>query len=420
MKAFVKTGHQPGDAGVRDVSVVRPGPGEVLLGVASCGVCGSDVHAFRSDPGFEWVTTPVTLGHEFSGIVEEVGPGVTRVSPGDRVVAVAIQGCGRCETCLSGATQLCPDRVAVGLSRDGGMAEYAVMPEQHLVPVPEGLDLAVAALGEPLSVAVHAVDVRAEIEPGQRVVVSGPGPIGVLCGMLARHRGAEVLLTGVGQDSASRLPAAERVGLRTANLNEKPLEDHLRDRFGDYAPDVWIESSGSVRALGSALESVRPGGTVGVVGLYAEEMRFSPTDAVRREISLLFSYSCNYADYQTALDLLWNRRHRPRSPALEVSARERTGGFRSGWPGPDREGDAPPSRRCREIDSGVKNHLVSDTYRDSDQNGERDKKEQHGGAPSINGRSARWGKRGRGTSIPACGLTEGGDEDVGKDSMWLS
>jgi L-iditol 2-dehydrogenase len=304
MKAFVKTGHRPGDAAVREVSVVKPGPGQVLLGVASCGVCGSDVHAFRSDPGFEWVTTPVTLGHEFSGIVEEVGLDVTRVSPGDRVVAVAVQGCGRCETCLSGATQLCPDRVAIGLSRDGGMAEYAVVPEQHLVSVPEGLDLAVAALGEPLSVAVHAVDVRAEIGPGQRVVVSGPGPIGVLCGMLARHRDAEVLLTGVGQDSASRLPAAERVGLRTANLNERPLKDHLRDRFGDHAPDVWIESSGSVRALGSALESVRPGGTVGVVGLYAEEMRFSPTDAVRREISLLFSYSCNYADYQTALDLL--------------------------------------------------------------------------------------------------------------------
>jgi L-iditol 2-dehydrogenase len=260
MKAFVKTGQRPGDAGVREVPVVRPGPGEVLLGVASCGVCGSDVHAFRSDPGFEWVTAPVTLGHEFSGVVEEVGSGVTRVSPGDRVVAVAVQGCGRCETCLSGATQLCPDRVAVGLSRDGGMAEYAVMPEQHLVPVPEGLDLAVAALGEPLSVAVHAVDVRAEIGPGQRVVVSGPGPIGVLCGMLATHREAEVLLTGVGQDSASRLPAAERVGLRTANLNEQPLKDHLRDRFGDHAPDVWMESSGSVGALGSALESVRPGG----------------------------------------------------------------------------------------------------------------------------------------------------------------
>lgn len=304
MKAFVKTGYQPGEAGVEDVPVTRPGPGEVSLRVASCGICGSDVHAFRSDAGFEWVRPPITLGHEFSGTVESVGPNVTRVSPGDRVVAVAIQGCGRCDACLAGATQLCPRRVAVGLSRDGGMAEYAVMPEQHLVPVPERLDLTVAALGEPLSVAVHAVNVRADVQSGQRVVVSGPGPIGILCGMLARLRGAEVLLTGVGQDAEARLPAAERVGLRTANLSEESLEEHLRRSFGDHAPDVWIESSGSVRALSSALESVRPGGTIAVVGLYAEEMRFSPTPAVRRELSLLFSYSCNYADYQMALDLL--------------------------------------------------------------------------------------------------------------------
>lgn len=304
MKAFVKTGSRPGEAGVRDVPTIEPGPGEVLLRVASCGICGSDLHAFRADAGFEWVRPPITLGHEFSGTVEAVGPDVTQASPGDRAVAVAIQGCGRCAACRTGSTQLCPRRVAVGLSRDGGMAEYAVMPEQHLVPVPEGLDLTVAALGEPLSVAVHAVNVRSGIEPGHKVVVSGPGPIGILCGMLARLGGAEVLLTGVGQDSESRLPAAERVGLRTANLSDGSLEEHLRHSFGEPAPDVWIESSGSVRALGSALGAVRPGGTVVVVGLYAEEMSFSPTSAVRRELSLLFSYSCNHADYQTALDLL--------------------------------------------------------------------------------------------------------------------
>ena len=94
--------------------------------------------------------------------------------------------------------------------------------------------------------------------------------------MMAQLRGAEVLLTGVGQDSESRLPAAESAGLRTANLSDKPLEEHLQDSFGDDAPDIWIESSGSVKALGSALESVRAGGIVVVVGLYAEEMTFSP------------------------------------------------------------------------------------------------------------------------------------------------
>ena len=300
----MKTGNQPGEAGVEDVSVVRPGAGEVSLRVASCGICGSDVHAFRSDAGFEWIQPPKTLGHEFSGTVESVGLGVTRVNPGDRVVAVAVQGCGSCEACRAGSTQLCPQRVAIGLARDGGMAEYAVMPEEHLVPVPEELDLAVAALGEPLAVAVHAVNVRAQVQAGQRVVVSGPGPIGILCAMLAKFNGAEVILTGVGQDSEARLPAAEHVGLKIANLSEKSLEEHLRDSYGDLAPDLWVESSGSVKALSSALEFVRPGGTITVVGLYADEMQFSPTSAVRRELSLLFSYSCNYADYQTSLDLL--------------------------------------------------------------------------------------------------------------------
>jgi L-iditol 2-dehydrogenase len=300
----VKTGSQPGEAGVENVPVARPGPDEVLLRVASCGICGSDVHAFRSDAGFEWIRPPITLGHEFSGTVEEIGQNVTRVSPGDRVVPIAVQGCGRCAFCRAGSTQLCPSRVAVGLSRDGGMAEYAVMSERQLVPVPEGLDLTVASVVEPISVALHAVDGRARIKPGQTVVVSGPGPIGVFCGMLARIRGAEVLLTGVGQDSEARLPAAERAGLRTADLGEQSLEEHFERSFGDDAPDVWIESSGSVRALSSALESVRAGGTVVVVGLYAEEMNFSPTAAVRRELSLMFSYSCNYADYEAAVDLL--------------------------------------------------------------------------------------------------------------------
>lgn len=303
MKAFVKTGTRPGEVVIEEVPRPEPGPGEVLLRVASCGVCGSDLHAFDADPGFEWVRPPIVLGHEFSGTVEEVGPEVTEASAGDRVVAVAIQGCGRCEVCEAGSTQLCPDRVAVGLSRDGGMAGYAVVAARHLIAVPEGLGLDVAALGEPLAVAAHAVNARSGIRPGHKVVVSGPGPIGIFCAMLARTTGAEVLLTGVGADSDFRLPAAERAGLRTANLSDAPLEEHLGGEFGG-APDAWIESSGSVRALDSAIKSVRPGGTLVVVGLYAGEMIFPTNLAVRRELNLLFSYSCNRADYETALELL--------------------------------------------------------------------------------------------------------------------
>ena len=135
MKAFVKTGCQPGEAGVEDVPVVRPGAGEVSLRVASCGICGSDVHAFRSDAGFEWIQPPKTLGHEFSGTVESVGPGVTRVSPGDRVVAVAVQGCGSCEACRAGSTQLCTQRVAVGEVGADHLTMLGVSPPD-LVSVP--------------------------------------------------------------------------------------------------------------------------------------------------------------------------------------------------------------------------------------------------------------------------------------------
>jgi L-iditol 2-dehydrogenase len=322
MKAFVKTGRRAGEAGLQEGPELAPGPGEVLLRVAACGICGSDLHAVGADAGFEWVEPPVTLGHEFSGTVERVGDGVTRAGKGDRVVAIAIQGCGRCEVCRAGSTQLCPNREAVGLSRDGGMAEYALVSARHLVPVPDELDLTLAALAEPLAVAARAIHVRAGVERGQSVVVSGPGPIGAFCAMLARAAGADVLVTGLEGDAGWRLPAVERVGLRAANLSDAPLHEHLTNAFGERSPDLWIESSGSVRALSSALDGVRPGGTVVVVGIYGDEMTFSPTSAVRRELDVAFSYSCNHTDYETALAFLDTLDLRPliREYALEDAA----------------------------------------------------------------------------------------------------
>lgn len=312
MKAFVKTGRSPYEGGLREVEVESPGVGEALIKVDACGICGSDLHAYASDVGFEWVEPPVILGHEFAGTVEEVGSGVLRAAPGDRVVPIAIQGCGFCEFCRKGSTQLCANKLALGLHQDGGMAEYALVSTHHLVAVPPELDLAVAALCEPLAVAVHTVNSRSDINPGSTVVVSGPGPIGILCALVASRAGAHVVVTGLGADSESRLPAAYLAGLQTANVGEASLDEHLQEKLGTTTPDAWIESSGSVSALESALASVRPGGRVTVVGLYSQELAFSPTMAVRREIDVWFSYSCNYADYRTALDLLTSRALEPR------------------------------------------------------------------------------------------------------------
>lgn len=303
MRAFVKHGRGAGEAGPREVPVPDPGPGEVLVRVAACGLCGSDLHAFRADPGYEWIRTPVILGHEFAGTVVSVGDGVGGVVEGDVVVAVSVQGCGECRTCIRAGEQLCPDREVIGVQYDGGLAEYAVVPARHLVPVPPGLDAATAALTEPLSVAVHAVIDRARIDPGDRVVVSGPGAIGLFCTAVALRSGASVLALGTDADLARRLPAAAALGAETASVDGVETSD-LVAGFAPGGADVWIEASGAVPALAGALEGVRRGGTVTVVGVFADRLTFFPTDAVRGELQLAFSYASARPHYQRALDLL--------------------------------------------------------------------------------------------------------------------
>jgi threonine dehydrogenase-like Zn-dependent dehydrogenase len=305
MRAFVRRSARPRDAGVDLIDDPRPGAGEVLLRVVACGLCGSDLHALHGDPGFDFVATPVVLGHEFSGIVEEVGPGVGDLAAGDRVVSISIQGCGECAVCRTGETQLCPDRRVVGLHYNGGLAERVVVARRHLVGVPDGLDMRVAALTEPLSVAVHAVLDRASIRPGQRVVVSGPGPIGLFCARLAALSGGDVLVLGTGGDRDRRLPLAERFGLPIGVVGDgAETTEVLREAFGRRPPDAWIEASGAVPALAAAVEGVVNGGEITVVALFARELSFPVTDAVRRELTMRFSYASRHPDYLVALDLL--------------------------------------------------------------------------------------------------------------------
>lgn len=299
MQSFVKTSIEPLRGAVieRDRPVV--GAGQVRIQVAACGICGSDLHALRTDPGFEWVEPPVTLGHEFAGTVIEVAPDVTSVAVGDRVVSMSIQGCLDCDICRRGTTQLCPSRVVIGLSYDGGLADEVVAPARHLVAVPDGVSLEHAAVAEPLSVAVRAVLHRPLVTPGDAVVVSGPGPIGLLCARLAQLAGGDVCVVGSGADTARRLPIASEWGMRTAVVGEQdPIEVLGR------APDVWIEASGAAAALRSAVGSVRRGGTITVVALYADEFPFFATTAVRNELTMRFSYASAHPEYVLALDLL--------------------------------------------------------------------------------------------------------------------
>ncbi|GAA0521689.1 alcohol dehydrogenase catalytic domain-containing protein [Saccharopolyspora thermophila] len=294
MSALVKRGNVPGDAGIGGREVPRPPAGHVLVRTEACGLCGSDVHAWRQDAGYDWVRAPVTLGHEAIGEVVAVGPGADRAWVGRRVVPVSIDGCGDCPTCHEGLRQLCPDRTVLGLSFDGAAAEFFVIDERRLVPVDVDLPASTLVLTEPLSVAHRAVRHLERADAAHDAVVSGPGPIGLMIALLLRQRGHRVVLVGAERDRHRRLAVAASLGLRTRVAGEDT----------GTRPSGWVEASGSSQALQAALHRIRAGGTVVVPALFGGATDPDVNVLTRAEIRLQGSYGSLAEDYRDALTTL--------------------------------------------------------------------------------------------------------------------
>lgn len=293
--ALVKTGRDQAATLVTGADIRLPAAGEVRIKVEACGLCGSDVHAWRGDEGYDWVRTPVVLGHELVGVVTDVGAGIDNSWVGRRVVPIAIDGCHACATCATGLSQICLDRQVLGLSFDGGCAAHATVPVERLVEVDADAPALRMALVEPLSVAVRAVGQLGELPRGACVAVSGPGPIGIFAAWLLHRAGVDVVLTGTERDEPIRLAAARRLGIRA-----------VRGDCGE-APallDAWIEASGSSSGMAQAVGSVVPGGTVVVVALFAREPLFPVNTLVRGEIKVLGSYGSLREDYVRAAQAL--------------------------------------------------------------------------------------------------------------------
>ena len=217
MKAFRRYARDARAARLVDHPIPTPKDNEVLLRVAHCGICGSDLHAWLNHKGYESVLPEVTFGHEFSATVTDTGSRVTNWKTGDQAVMIALQTHhdDNDPYCRMGLPQLSSRRRVQGLHLDGGMAEYVCVEEEFLLPIPDGLDLELAALTEPLSVAEHCIGNRTSIGPDDKVIVSGPGIIGLLCAISARSRGAEVIISGTERDEATRLTAARTIGFET-------------------------------------------------------------------------------------------------------------------------------------------------------------------------------------------------------------
>ncbi len=305
MLGLYKTAKGPGNLELRETAVPLPGPGEVLIDVKAAGICGTDIH-IKHDLFPYW--PPVIMGHEFSGVIVEVGEGVSVYSVGDRVVAEPhTRACGKCELCRQGHIQLCTYKRSPGWGIDGAFASYICMPERLLHSLPAGLSFEEGALVEPAANAVQDVLEHGGLEPDDVVVIMGPGPIGLLSLLAARAGGArEVYLVGAAADEALRLPLARELGADAVVVagKEDPVAavDELTRGRG---ADLVVEASGSSRAIALTPRLVRPLGRITAIGLTGGlPVEFPWDEAMKKACRLQFNMSTGYTSWKKTIGLI--------------------------------------------------------------------------------------------------------------------
>ena len=280
--------HAPKDLHVEAVPSVAPGPGEVRVAIEAGGICGSDLHYFNHGGfGTVRIREPMVLGHEIAGTVVEVGPEVTTIAPGARVAVNPSRPCGHCRFCREGMRHECVDMHFIGSAMrfphaQGGFRQSLTIRAEQAVPVANTVSMAEAAMAEPLSVCLHAAAQAGPLQ-GKPVLVTGCGPIGVLCVAVARHAGAaEIVATDIADYPLS---IARQIGAtRVINMLGEPdaLASYTSDK-GTF--DVQFECSGNERALAGALDAIRPGGIVVQVGL-GGDMKLPINLIVAKELQL--------------------------------------------------------------------------------------------------------------------------------------
>ncbi|MEC8557876.1 MAG: zinc-binding dehydrogenase [Planctomycetota bacterium] len=298
--AIVNFAPEPHSVELREIPIPEIGDGDVLLEVAAVGVCGSDLHQWSAEHSWP-VNYPVTLGHEFAGTIARVGSGVTGFEEGDRVcseTAAVIDSSNPMSRI--GRYNLDPTRKGFGYGVDGAMTEKVRVPARCLHRVPDQLPLENAALAEPCCVAFSAVATNVSIMPGDRVIVLGPGPIGLLSATIARLRGAEVVLVGLERDK-DRLALAAEFDCRAMTPDEAAEWSKERDGLG---VEGVVDAAGVSATLQSAMDLVRPAGWISKVGWGKDPVGFSLDPMVQKNVTLQGSFSHTWATWERVLSLL--------------------------------------------------------------------------------------------------------------------
>lgn len=244
---------------VADLPTPHAGPGELVLRNQVCGVCGTDVHIYHGEPGSADVNPPVVLGHEYSGEVVEVGKGVTGFAVGDHVTVDPNIYCGHCAYCQNGKKQLCPSMEAIGVTRDGGFAQYSRIPASQAFKLEPTVPWEAAAMAEPLACCLHGIDL-AGIQVGDKVCVVGGGAIGLLMVQLAKLSGASQIV--LSEPNEKRRQVGLQLGANTALDPTRPDAQEAFAQVLDGGANVVIECVGNVPAVKSAFQFAGKGATV--------------------------------------------------------------------------------------------------------------------------------------------------------------
>jgi (R,R)-butanediol dehydrogenase / meso-butanediol dehydrogenase / diacetyl reductase len=288
-----------------------PGPGQLLVQPLWCGICGTDLHEYTSGPivtpssphPLNGAVNPQVLGHEFSATVLDVGEGVTNARKGDRVSIMPLIFCGRCDMCRLGANHLCRTMACTGLSSaTGGLSERAIVEEYQVAVLPESVTDTQGALVEPTAVALYGFE-RARPAAGERVLVTGAGPIGALTALIAHALGAGDVFIAEPNPNRARFAESLEVGRVFTSVGDELVAEIMEATDG-LGVDTAIECAGKAPALNACIDAVRPRGTVVQTGLHVVPATTSPETWALKDLTIEATWCYRVTDWPRVIRLI--------------------------------------------------------------------------------------------------------------------
>lgn len=296
MKALVYEGNHR--LTIQEKEIPTIGKDEVLIRVSYTGICGTDIHIWHG--GYGRLVPPITIGHEFSGVIEKIGNSESPFQVGDRVTVEPIYGCGKCEVCQNGDYNLCKEFNLIGVDADGSMAEYIKVPEDKVFRIKSTMGSKDAAFVEPLAVGVHAVK-KSGLKAKQNALIIGGGPIGLITAYVARLQGANVYISEINN---FRKQQAEELGFSVIDPQQEDIKNKIELVTNGFGVDVSFEVTGTNPGLNDTLLLTSTKGTVVIIGLPNKLFTIDTYTVIAKELNIVGSRVYTKGDFERAIHLI--------------------------------------------------------------------------------------------------------------------